>query len=95
MTLDGDWVTQLKSALDNGADPASLFVEFKIRSADEEEQRRFAPIPRDARRLLEAWEACDREALDEWTVDGEGDTLTSYATRLLLDAWEREDDQSS
>jgi hypothetical protein len=95
MTLGSDWVTQLRAALDAGADPEALFVEFKMRNADDEEQRRFAPIPRDAHRFLEAYEANDAEALRAWTVDGDGETLTSQATRMLLDAWEREDAQSS
>lgn len=95
MTSGQGWVTQLQSALASGADPVPLFDEYVMRVTFDDDERRFTPIPREAQSFLTAYESNDVELLQRLGWANDDGVLTREATRLLLDSWDREDDQSS
>lgn len=90
---DSDWLDELAARHATGEDVVTLYDEYRAHIADEANRARYTPLHRHATRLMAAWEARDWEALKPWLVP-DGTHLTADATRLLLGAWDSQDQQS-
>ncbi len=88
-----NWLDDLSARHEAGEDPVGLYAEYQQHIADEQERERLTPVDPETRKLMAAWLAKDRDALDRWTIP-EGTHLTPVATRMLLTGWDQKDRQS-